>query len=158
MSAVAPLPHPVIRALAPGDLDQVIEIERACYPFPWTRGIFADCLRAGYGCFGLQCEGRLAGYSVLSWGAGEAHLLNLCVHPDFQGRGYGRLLLEHAVARARTLGCHAMFLEVRPSNARAGALYARAGFTVVGERPAYYPAQGGREDAVVMRRALRPGG
>jgi ribosomal-protein-alanine N-acetyltransferase len=151
MSAVSPLRHPVIRALAPEDLDRVVEIEQACYPFPWTRGIFADCLRAGYVCVGLQSGSRLAGYSVMNWAAGEAHLLNLCVHPEFQRLGYGRLLLDQALAQARARGCHAMFLEVRPSNQRAGRLYARAGFRPVGERPAYYPAHEGREDAVVMR-------
>lgn len=156
MSAVHPLSHPVLRALAPEDLDQVAEIERACYPFPWTRGIFAECLRAGYACVGLQSGPRLAGYSVMNWAAGEAHLLNLCVHPEFQRMGYGRLLLEQAMALARSRGCHAMFLEVRPSNARAGQLYTRAGFKPVGERPAYYPAHDGREDAVVMRLDLRP--
>lgn len=145
----------MIRALAPGDLDQVVETERASYPFPWTRGIFEDCLRAGYACFGLWVDGRLGGYTVQNQGAGEAHLLNLCVHPDFQGQGLGRLLLQHAIRQARSLDCDVMFLEVRPSNARAGQLYERAGFEVVGERPAYYPATGGREDAVVMRLDLQ---
>jgi ribosomal-protein-alanine N-acetyltransferase len=143
--------HPLIRPLWPEDLDDVIRIEEASYPFPWTRGIFRDCLRAGYACFGLQTGDALAGYSVHNWGVGESHLLNLCVHPDRRQQGYGSLLLEHSIGHARSLDCHVMFLEVRPSNDDASRLYLRRGFEVVGERPAYYQASAGREDAVVMR-------
>ena len=146
--------HPLIRPLWPEDLDAVLKIEEASYPYPWTRGIFNDCLRVGYACFGLQAGEVLAGYSVHNWGAGESHLLNLCVHKGFQRLGYGSLLLEHAIGHARALDCHVMFLEVRPSNSNASRLYQRRGFEVVGKRPAYYQAEGGREDAMVMRLSL----
>ena len=143
--------YPLIRPLWPEDLDAVLKIEKASYPFPWTRKIFSDCLRADYACFGLQTGEILAGYSVHNWGVGESHLLNLCVHPDHQKQGHGSLLLEHAISHARSLDCHVMFLEVRPSNSDATRLYRRRGFEEVGQRPAYYQATGGREDAVVMR-------
>ncbi|NIP19328.1 MAG: ribosomal protein S18-alanine N-acetyltransferase [Xanthomonadales bacterium] len=143
--------HAVIRPLRPDDLDRVLEIEESCYPFPWTRGIFSDCLRVGYACFGLQLGSDLAGYSVHNWAAGESHLLNLCVDGPWQRRGYGSMLLEHAINHARALDCHVMFLEVRPSNPDARALYLRRGFEAVGERPEYYQAAEGRENAVVMR-------
>jgi ribosomal-protein-alanine N-acetyltransferase len=143
--------HPLIRPLWPADLEAVLRIEEACYPFPWTRDIFKDCLRVGYACFGLQAGDRVIGYSVHNWGVGESHLLNLCVSPDYQRRGYGSLLLEHAIGHARALDCHVMFLEVRPSNTDAGRLYRRRGFEEVGKRPAYYQAPNGREDAVIMR-------
>jgi ribosomal-protein-alanine N-acetyltransferase len=143
--------HPLIRTLRPDDLDRVMEIEQQCYPFPWTRGIFADCLRVGYACFGLQLGTHLAGYSVHNWGVGESHLLNLCIGPRWQRQGYGGLLLEHAISHARSLDCHVMFLEVRPSNRDATRLYRRRGFEVAGARPAYYQSAEGREDAVVMR-------
>jgi ribosomal-protein-alanine N-acetyltransferase len=143
--------HPLIRPLGPEDLDEVLKIEESCYPFPWSRGIFADCLRVGYACFGLRLSDRLAGYSIHNWGAGESHLLNLCVSPRLQRRGYGSLLLEHSISHARALGCHVMFLEVRPSNHDASRLYLRRGFEIVGERPRYYQSAEGREDAVVMR-------
>jgi len=139
------------------DLDAVVEIEKASYPFPWTRGIFEQCLRAGYACFGLQLGTALVGYSVCNWGAGESHLLNLCVHPDYQKQGYGKILLEQTIGHARSLDCHVMFLEVRPSNPDAGKLYHRRGFREVGTRPAYYEASDGREDAVVMRLDLLAG-
>lgn len=147
--------HPLLRPLGPGDLDHVMEIELAAYPFPWTRGIFKDCLRVGYDCWGLQLGSRLAGYSVQSDAAGESHLLNLCVDPAWQRRGFGRMLLENAVRIARSHRCASMYLEVRPSNPAGFALYAAQGFEVIGRRPDYYSARTadgqGREDALVMR-------
>jgi ribosomal-protein-alanine N-acetyltransferase len=143
--------HPVIRPLEPGDLEAVLAIEEAAYPFPWTLGIFSECLRVGYGCLGVFQDGALVGYVIFNWGAGESHLLNLCIHPDRQGQGLGSLLLSQAIDRARGLGCQAMFLEVRPSNPAAAGLYARRGFQIVGRRPDYYRSEDGREDAIVMR-------
>ncbi|MEM1411129.1 MAG: ribosomal protein S18-alanine N-acetyltransferase [Pseudomonadota bacterium] len=146
--------HPVLRPLREDDLDAIMAIEEAAYPFPWTRGIFAECLRVGYGCLGIIVDGALVGYVIFNWAAGESHLLNLCIHPHRQGRGLGGLLLDQALERARALGCEAMYLEVRPSNPQAAAMYRRRGFQVVGRRPDYYRAEGGREDAIVMRLAI----
>jgi len=148
---------PVISPLAEPDLDAVLAIEADSYPFPWTRGIFADCLRAGYSCFGLWAGSRLAGYSVQNCMAGEAHLLNLCVGATHRGRGLGRLLLDNAIRRARLENARRMFLEVRPSNRDARALYLAAGFIEAGRRKDYYPAEGGREDALVLRLDLLAG-
>lgn len=151
--------HPLLRPLGWRDLERVMEIECAAYPFPWTRGIFNDCLRVGYDCWGLQAGPRLVGYSVQSDAAGESHLLNLCIDPAWQRRGYGRILLEHAARIARSHRCGSMYLEVRPSNAAGIALYAAQGFAVVGRRPDYYSARAadgqGREDALVMRLDLQ---
>ncbi|KAA9130792.1 ribosomal-protein-alanine N-acetyltransferase [Marinihelvus fidelis] len=149
--------HPVLRPLVEADLDAVFEIEISAYPFPWTRGIFSECLRVGYGCYGLQAGPDLAGYAIHNWAAGESHLLNLCVSPDWQRRGFGSILLDHAIDHARVCGAEVMFLEVRPSNPGAIALYERRGFTEIGRRPAYYRAGDGREDAVVMRLPLVAG-
>jgi len=148
---------PLIRPLRLDDLDAVIGIESASYPFPWTRGIFSECLRVGYACFGLQSGDRLVAYVVYNWGAGESHLLNLCVDPAHRRCGYGRTLLEHSIRHANTLGCGVMFLEVRPSNVDAERLYLRRGFRKVGTRPAYYESDRGREDAVIMRLDLEAG-
>lgn len=151
--------HPQIRRLTSDDLDRVMEIECTAYPFPWTRTIFADCIRVGYDCHGLFLGERLVAYSVQTQAADESHLLNLCVEPSWQRRGYGGVLLEHAVRVARSHGCVSMFLEVRPSNRAGIALYERYGFRIIGTRRNYYRAAGGREDAVVMRLwlASRPG-
>ena len=154
MHAELPPSHPVIRPLQPEDLDRVMAIEEAAYPWPWTRGIFSECLRVGYGCYGLLDGGELVAYVVFNWGAGETHLLNLCVDPARQRSGMGQLLLEFAIERTRQLGCEAMFLEVRPSNPAAIALYRRRGFAVIGRRPDYYRSDAGREDAIVMRLSL----
>ncbi|MEJ2384708.1 MAG: ribosomal protein S18-alanine N-acetyltransferase [Xanthomonadales bacterium] len=145
---------PLLRRMTPRDLDRVIEIEHRAYPHPWTRGIFSDCLRVGYDCWCLQVDGAVLGYCVLSHAAGETHLLNLCVAPDAQGQGLGATLLGHALRRSARQGSAEVFLEVRPSNGAAIALYRRYGFRPVGERPDYYAAGEGRENALIMARSL----
>ncbi len=140
--------------MALADLDAVLAVERHAYPNPWTEGIFRDCLRVGYDAWVVEADGGLAGYGLLSVAAGEAHLLNLCVAPDCQGRGLGRRLLELLLRRAAQRGARAVYLEVRPSNTRALQLYGAAGFTEVGQRKDYYPDGDRREDAVVLSLAL----
>ncbi|MBH1684289.1 ribosomal protein S18-alanine N-acetyltransferase [Stenotrophomonas maltophilia] len=150
MSAVA-RPGPVsLRALRESDLNAVMAIELRGYPFPWTRGIFIDCLRAGYPGLAMERDGLLIGYGVLSIAADEAHVLNICIDPLAQARGLGRQLLRALVQLAADRGAQRVFLEVRPSNAPALALYHSEGFNEIGRRPRYYPAAQGREDAVVM--------
>lgn len=145
---------PRYRRMTGADLDAVIAIEQAVYPHPWTRGNFNDSLAAGYHCWIVECGGEIAGYSVVMIAAGEAHLLNLSVAAPWQGRGLGRELLGFVVKLARDYAAHKIFLEVRPSNAAARALYAAAGFSGIATRPGYYPAGGVREDAVVMELPL----
>lgn len=150
MSAVT-RPGPVsLRALRESDLNAVMAIELRGYPFPWTRGIFIDCLRAGYPGLAMERDGLLIGYGVLSIAAGEAHVLNICIDPLAQSRGLGRQLLRALVQLAADRGAQRVFLEVRPSNTPALALYHSEGFNEIGRRPRYYPAAQGREDAVVM--------
>lgn len=136
------------------DLDAVMEVERRAYPFPWTRGIFRDCLQAGYPARVLALDGVLVGYGILSLAADEAHVLNVCVDPACQSRGHGRQLLRTLVRVACDRGARRIFLEVRPSNKPAIALYHSEGFNEIGRRPRYYPAQSGREDALVMAMEL----
>ncbi len=143
--------YPLIRQMNADDLDCVVGIEEAAYPFPRTRGIFADCLRAGYDCIALQAGPRVIAYTIQTHGAGENHLLNLCVAPDCQKKGYGNLMLNHAIRQARLQQCYCMFLEVRPSNSPGIRLYEQKGFFIVGKRPGYYRSADGREDAIVMR-------
>ncbi|NZA27062.1 ribosomal protein S18-alanine N-acetyltransferase [Luteimonas sp. SJ-92] len=132
------------------DLDTVMEIERRAYPFPWTPGIFRDCLRAGYPAWVLRAGADVVGYGVASIAADEAHVLNLCIDPKRQGRGHGRRLLRALLRIVRAEGAARVFLEVRPSNPHAIALYHDEGFNEIGRRPRYYPAAHGREDAIVM--------
>jgi ribosomal-protein-alanine N-acetyltransferase len=140
-----------LRPMREGDLDAVVAIETRAYPFPWTRGIFRDCLQAGHAMWVLESEGALLGYGVLGIAAGEAHVLNLCIAPEAGGRGHGRRLLRALLRVARGGGAMRVFLEVRPSNPHAIALYHDEGFNEIGRRPRYYPAPNhGREDAIVM--------
>ena len=154
MSAELEPIHPLIRRLTDQDLDRVMEIELTAYPYPWTRGIFNDCIRVGYECWGLQAGSELVGYCVQTQAAGECHLLNLCVDPEWQRRGLGSLLLDHSIRLARLLNCNSMFLEVRPSNPAGYRLYEKKGFTVIGVRRDYYTSDEGKEDAIVMKREL----
>jgi ribosomal-protein-alanine N-acetyltransferase len=149
-------PRTEIRLMQPADLKSVAAVERAAYQYPWSLGIFRDCLLAGYYCLVLEVGGSLTGYGIMSVAAGEAHLLNLCVHPNAQRLGYGRRLLSALMLRAVDAGADRIFLEVRPSNKIALLLYASVGFEQVGIRPAYYQAENGREDAVILAATLQP--
>lgn len=140
------------------DIDAVADIEKRSYMFPWTPGIFRDCLRAGHQCWVLEGDAKLLGYGVLSAAAGEAHVLNLCIAPEYQGRGHGRRLLRRLVDLARWHQAGQVFLEVRPSNPKAIELYRDEGFNEIGTRPNYYPSDKGREDAIVMALELLPPG
>lgn len=171
-AAAEPEPAARLRVMREEDLDAVMEIELRAYPFPWSRGIFRDCLRAGYPAWVLERaaleragpesarqerpDAEVIGYGVLSVAADEAHILNVCAAPHVQGRGHGRRLLRALVQQARLRGAQRLFLEVRPSNPAALALYEAEGFSEIGRRPRYYPAHAGREDAIVMAMELAP--
>jgi ribosomal-protein-alanine N-acetyltransferase len=154
MSAVAITPEPVLRPMAWMDLDAVLKVEEASYEFPWTLGIFRDCLRVGYICRVYEGPGGVIGHGVMSIAAGECHLLNICVHPDYQRRGLGRGMVEHLLEVAHGKGARVALLEVRMSNQAAYRLYTQLGFDEVGVRRHYYPARKGREDALILARDL----
>ena len=150
MSAAAELCIPRVRVMRSDDAAIVADIEHASYEFPWTVGIFRDCMRVGYACRVLCAGDELIGYAVLAEGAGEAHLLNLCVQAARRREGLGRFLLDHMLDLARRDGAARVYLEVRPSNAAARQLYRSARFEQIARRPRYYQAQLGREDALVL--------
>ena len=143
-----------IRPMHELDVPAIVVIERAAYQFPWSEGIFRDCLRVGYVCRVIDVGGDMAGYAIMSTGAGEAHILNVCVADEYRGRGLARRVLAYLLERARAAGMHEAFLEVRPSNTTAARLYHSMGFEQVGVRRGYYQATVGREDAAVLRRVL----
>lgn len=145
---------PRYRRMTAPDLDAVMAIEQAIYPHPWTRGNFSDSLAAGYDCWVAESGGMMTGYSVVMIAAGEAHLLNLSIAAQWQRHGLGSELLRFMIGLARDCAAARMFLEVRPSNVAALALYARAGFATIGVRRGYYPARSGSEDAIVMELML----
>jgi len=97
-------PAVTIRAMHDADLPAVAALERSSYLFPWTEGIFRDCVRVGYVCRVACAEDDVIGYGVMSVGAGEAHILNLCIRDEFRIVGFGRRLLEHMLERAAASG------------------------------------------------------
>jgi ribosomal-protein-alanine N-acetyltransferase len=139
------------RPMTAADVMDVVELEQACYRFPWSEQVFRDCLRVGYDCWVVDSDDVVSGYGIMSMGAGECHILNLCIDPALRRRGAGRALLVALLRRARDAGMEHAFLEVRPSNPAAIALYRSLGFEPIGVRRGYYQAEGGREDALVLR-------
>src|SRR5213082_3309560 len=125
-------PEVVIRPMRAGDVADVVAIERASYQFPWSEGIFRDCLRVGYICRVVTLGKQVIGYGVMSVGAGEAHILNVCIGEAFRCRGIGRRLLELLIERGTAAGMSEAFLEVRPSNTAAIRLYLSLGFEQAG--------------------------
>ncbi len=143
-----------IRAMQGTDVPGAMINENAAYTHPWTEGILRDCLRVGYYCVVGDVGGQLIGHGVMSVAAGEAHVLNLCIHPRRQRRGHGRYLLEHLLESAAARKATHMFLEVRESNDSARRLYESMGFNEIAQRPGYYPARRGRETALVFAKTL----
>ena len=142
------------RRMQPSDIDRVIVNERGSYTHPWTEAIFRDCLRANHECWVLSFFGDVVGHSVLSSAVEEAHLLNVCIHPEQQGNGLGRELVKFMIDCARSKKARRIFLEVRASNIVAYKLYESIGFNEIGIRENYYPAYIGREDAIVLGKEL----
>lgn len=141
--------------MQPDDFPDVMRHELECYPFPWTCGIFADCLGAGYPCWVVaDPAGEVIGHAVLTCALNEAHLLNLTIARAEQGKGYGRAVLQRLLTWLAEAHADVVFLEVRPSNSVAQRLYRSLGFELIGMRRGYYPAEHGREDAMVFSKRL----
>lgn len=147
-------PAHYLRPMEENDLADVLRIEGQVYNFPWTHQIFSDCMRVGYSCWVYIKDSELVGYAILSVAVGEAHLLNICVDSNHQGEGLGEQFMGELFQISRELGAENLFLEVRPSNQPAVALYRKLGFSQIGQRKNYYPALDGREDAWVYSRSL----
>jgi ribosomal-protein-alanine N-acetyltransferase len=150
MSAILKEPDLDFLLMTENDLDEVMSIEEEVYPFPWTKGIFHDCLHVGYCCRVLKKNGEVVAYSIMSAAAGESHLLTIVVAPSEQGQGYGKVMLNNMIDLAISHHVTMMYLEVRPSNKNAIHIYHQRGFNEVGVRNNYYPAENGREDALIM--------
>ena len=150
MVAVLKPGNSTIRPMLEDDLDSVIAIEEASYEFPWTRGIFHDCLHVGYSCWVYEENGEVLAYSVMSTGGGEAHILTVVVKEQARGRQLGRRMITHLLDTAGRHKVDTVLLEVRPSNLIAVNLYESVGFSEIGRRKDYYPDRHGREDALIM--------
>lgn len=150
MIAVLTDQAPTLRPMQECDLVRVIDVELRAYEFPWTLGIFGDCLRAGYCCWSLLLGEQLIGYGIMVVILDEAHILNICVDPAYQRRGYAQRILDQLMQLALRHHASIVFLEVRPTNLAARYLYTRNGFSQIALRRGYYPAREGREDALVL--------
>ncbi len=137
-----------LRTMRDDDLPQVLAIEQAGSPAPWSPRIFHDCLREGHHCRVVEVDGGVAAFTIYSLVAGELHLFNIAVAPAQRRRGLARQMLTQVLNEAVASGCRAAWLEVRASNEAAITLYEQLGFIQVGVRKAYYPAYAGREDAL----------
>ncbi|MBA3582222.1 MAG: ribosomal protein S18-alanine N-acetyltransferase [Gammaproteobacteria bacterium] len=145
-----------IRAMTADDVTQIMSIENASYPYPWTTSIFTECLRVGYVCRVLCEQQHILGYVVLSVAVQECHILNVCVADHARDQGNGRLLIRYVIEQATRLQLNTIYLEVRPTNTHAIGLYHSLGFQRIGVRKDYYPADNGREDAWVMALNMSP--
>ena len=144
-----------IRTMSYADLKSVISVEKKAYPHPWTLGIFRDCLRIGYNAWVMTLDKEIIGYGIVMLSPGEAHILNICIEPGFQKKGLGRYLLRHILKKSKQTDVDMVLLEVRRSNTTAQQLYQSEGFHELGVRKAYYPADNGREDAIILAKYLR---
>lgn len=142
------------RSMCEHDLERVLHIERDAYQFPWSEKIFLDCVNSNYQCTLVLMYNRIVGYFIVSKVLDEAHLLNICIEKTWQHQGLGRAVLENLFAELSEQKIARVFLEVRPSNLVALSLYHQLGFEAIGIRKAYYPAEGGSEDAIAMLLSL----
>lgn len=147
-----------IRRLKEQDLPSILAIEQQMYKYPWSEGIFKDCMSVGYSNWAYIKEGEFIGYAILSIAVGEAHLLNVCLTPKYQGQGLGKQFINELISVAKEKHAECLFLEVRPSNTMAVKLYETMGFKKIGQRKNYYPTENGKEDALVLSLDIIPKG
>lgn len=143
-----------LRPMKESDLAQVLEIEKYTFPDPWPESSFRECLKFGYCCRVLEHESIIQAYGIMAIEVHNAHILNLCVRPEFRHRNRGRKMLTHLLEEAQGAQVDTVFLEVRSSNQPAIKLYQAMGFFQVGIRKGYYRALEGGEDALIL--AWRP--
>lgn len=142
--------------LAANNINKLMPIENACHSHPWSEKTFASCIGGRY--FGemLTEQQEIVGFYVSELVIDEATLMDICVEPNNQGKGFGRKLLAQFITQAKAKGAVKIWLEVRAKNITAQMLYMNAGFVETGRRTGYYPsARGfGYEDAIVMTLSL----
>ncbi len=144
----------MLRTLYKSDLPQLLAIENAVHITPWAEETFKSCTQNHCVGWVLEIEKKIAGFIIVAMSVEECHVLNLCVDHAYQRQGWGKKLLECALARAAEKNIRVVYLEVRQSNAPAIELYHKMDFQVVGKRKAYYPTVAGREDALILAKLL----
>jgi len=148
-------PATQLRDMGWEDVDAVLNIEQAVHNHPWTRGNFNDALATGNICKVYEVANEIVGYAVMMPALDDVDLLDISIAGAHQRKGLGASLLGEMLALARSLEFARVILEVRQKNLAASALYRKAGFSEIGIRRGYYPAENGREDAIVMEYKLK---
>lgn len=138
------------REMTLADIPFVRAIEKQGYDFPWSDNLFEQAVKSTKYCVVALDKNTIIGYAILSYVVGEAELLNICIDPLAQGKGYAKALLDHLIDHASEKDNQDMYLEVRVTNAAAIHIYEQAGFNEVGLRKNYYATKAGNEDAILM--------
>jgi len=139
------------RDMQTNDIMDVVRIEQEANQFPWSTKNFEDCLKANNQAWVFVNDSdEILAYTIVQKVVDETHLLNICVKASAQGQGLGREVLNHVIDFANGISSVLIVLEVRSSNQRAQQLYLQAGFNEMSVRKDYYPAEEGREDAILM--------
>ena len=136
------------------DINIVSRMEKQCYDYPWSRWLFRGAVRSGMSCWIVEADNKTVGYGIAQFKNNWAHLLNICIAPDYRGIGLGSKLTRHLLAEAMKLHKKLAWLEVRPDNRDAIRLYQSLGFRKARMRKNYYPSRRGRLPAIVMAKQL----
>jgi ribosomal-protein-alanine N-acetyltransferase len=144
----------MLRQILEQDLPELIRVESACQIVPWSDEVFKKCLEAGSTGWVMELDGKMIGFILILYQLDEVHILNFCVHPDYQRQGWGMQLMTHMLQNLTNQSAKLVYLEVRRSNEHAIALYEKVGFSKVGERKDYYLSLEHREDALVFAKNL----
>ena len=139
--------------IEPANVDELMVIEEACHSHPWSKKTFQSCIGSRYfGNYAQDVTNQTIGFYIGDYIAGEVTLMDICVIPEQQGKGYGKILLQHFLQQAKQQNAEKVFLEVRAKNITAQMLYMNHGFIETGRRTGYYPSNKGfgYEDAIVM--------
>jgi ribosomal-protein-alanine N-acetyltransferase len=144
-----------IRQITDLDIPNLLSVEEAAQHSPWSEAAFKRCFEANYVGWAMEVPNKMVGFIMISMVSGECHVLNLCIHPTEQHKGFGKGLLLHALNWAKNQRAGIVYLEVRRSNLAAIGLYRNMNFKLIGERKGYYPVLNSpREDALIFARDL----
>ena len=140
----------IFKSFDVNDVDDIYAIEMASQSHPMSKKVMISCLGKRYFNSALHVDGQFAGFYIGEIVLDESSLIEICIAPDFQGKGLGRELLAHYIKQASDKGAMSCWLEVRESNIAAHKLYQSMDFNEVDRRVNYYPTETGKEDAIMM--------
>lgn len=142
------------KSLSASSVNDIMDVEKACHDFPWSEKTLSSCLLGRYFNQGLYEEDNLIGFYIAEQAGPDVTLMDICISPNRQGEGLSKKLMSHLIEQATSRQAEMLFLEVRASNFAAISLYQQFGFSEMGVRKGYYPAQQGNEDAILMALTL----